>query len=88
MDMSLAELQPGRNDCEAVVLQLFPELKELVDSLQPWGKARMSGTGSTFFLTFDNKNAAIDAAEELKSRYNVRAVSGVDRSHLLDSLSA
>jgi 4-diphosphocytidyl-2C-methyl-D-erythritol kinase len=67
---------------------MFPELQELVDQLKEWGTPRMSGTGSTFFLTFGDKKTAIEAADELKCRYNVRAVGGVDRSHLLDSLSA
>ncbi|MBT8076782.1 MAG: 4-(cytidine 5'-diphospho)-2-C-methyl-D-erythritol kinase [Gammaproteobacteria bacterium] len=88
LDMSLAALEPGRNDCENVALQMFPELAELVEHLRSWGTPRMSGTGSTFFLTFDDKKTAIKAADELKCRYNIRAVGGVDRSHLLDSLSA
>ena len=52
--------------------------------LGAWGQARISGTGSTIFLAFEDKTAAIDAASELKCRYNVRAVGGVDRSQLLD----
>jgi 4-diphosphocytidyl-2C-methyl-D-erythritol kinase len=48
----------------------------------------MSGTGSTLFLEFDDKKSAIGAASELKCRYNVRAVEGVDVSPLLDRLSA
>jgi len=88
LEMSPADLKPGRNDCENVALRMFPELEELVDQLKEWGTPRMSGTGSTFFLTFGDKKTAIEAADELKCRYNVRAVGGVDRSHLLDSLSA
>ncbi len=88
MDMSLISLQAGRNDCEAVALQMYPELKTIMQDLRGWGQPHMSGTGSTIFLSFDNKNTAISAASELKCRYNVRAVGGVDRSHLLDSVSA
>jgi 4-diphosphocytidyl-2-C-methyl-D-erythritol kinase len=88
VDMSLNSLQPGRNDCEAVVLDLYPALKSIMQDLRNWGQPHMSGTGSTIFLSFDNKKAAISAASELECRYNVRAVAGVDRSHLWDSLSA
>jgi len=88
MDMASADLHPGRNDCEGVVMEMYPELKMFMHELQAWGHPRMSGTGSTFFLTFDDKKAAMDAASELKCRYNVRAVGGVDRSPLLDNLSA
>jgi len=88
VEMSPAMLGPGRNDCEAVVLQLYPELRRLVKDLSAWGQPRMSGTGSTFFLSFDTKKNAIEAASELECRYNVRPVSGVDRSGLLKNLSA
>ncbi len=88
MDLSLARLQPGRNDCEAAALEMYPELKNIMQDLRAWGQPRMSGTGSTIFLQFENKKTAISAASELKCRYNIRAVGGVDRSCLLDSLSA
>ena len=88
IDMSSADLQPGRNDCEAVVMEMYPELKMIMQELRAWGHPRMSGTGSTLFLPFDDKKAAIDTASELECRYNVRAVGGVDRSPLLGNLSA
>jgi len=88
IDMSGLSLQPGRNDCEAVVEKMYPEFKSIMQGLRTWGSAHMSGTGSTIFLSFDDKKTAINAARELKCRYNVRAVGGVDRSQLLDSLSA
>jgi len=84
VDMAAVGLQMGRNDCEAVVMKMYPEMKSVMQDLRSWGQPRMSGTGSTFFLAFENKKAAIGAASELKCRYNVRAVAGVDRSHLLD----
>jgi len=86
--MTPDRIGPGRNDCETVVLQLYPELRRLVEDLTAWGVPRMSGTGSTFFLSFDTKKNAIEAASELECRYNVRPVSGVDRSGLLNNLSA
>ena len=66
---------------------MHPELKIVKQDLSAWGQPHMSGTGSTFFLSFDDKKTAINAASELECRYNVRLVSGVDRSHLLDKLS-
>ncbi len=86
-DMSSLSLRPGRNDCEAVALMMHPELKTVVQDLSAWGQPHMSGTGSTFFLSFDDKKTAINAASELECRYNVRLVSGVDKSFLLDRLS-
>jgi len=88
LEMKTVSLQPGRNDCEAVATELFPELRKIMQDLQAWGRPHMSGTGSTIFLPFDSEKPAIKAASELKCRYNVRAVGGVDRSPLLDRLSA
>jgi len=85
--MTPAGLRVGRNDCEPVVLRMHPQLESVIQDLSPWGQAHMSGTGSTFFLSFDDKKTAISAASELECRYNVRPVGGVDRSHLLDRLS-
>lgn len=87
IDMSVTSLESGRNDCEPVVLRMYPELKEIMQDLSSWGQPHMSGTGSTIFLQFDDKKTAISTASELKCRYNVRPVGGVDQSFLLDCLS-
>lgn len=87
VDLSEHSLREGRNDCEEVVFLMHPELKNMMKDLSVWGSPHMSGTGSTFFLSFDDKNTAMKAARGLECRYNVRPVSGVDRSSLLDSLS-
>jgi len=88
VEMTPDRMVPGCNDCEPVVLRMYPELRRLVEELSAWGEPHMSGTGSTFFLSFDTKKNAIEAASELECRYNVRPVSGVDRSDLLRNLSA
>jgi len=88
LEMTKTSLQPGRNDCTAAALELHPELEAIMQDLRAWGHPYMSGTGSTVFLAFDSKKSAINAAGKLKCRYNVRAVDGVDKSPLLDRLSA
>ena len=84
---AMFEPDRGRNDCEMVALLMYPELEKVIEDMSEWGRPRMSGTGSTFFLSFDHKKTAINAASELECRYNVRLVGGVDRSGLLDRLS-
>lgn len=76
----------GRNDLESVARLRHPELDQIADSLMNWGRPRMTGSGSTFYLAFDDENAAGQAAEEMKCRYNVRAVRGVDRSRLHEAM--
>ncbi len=87
LEIQLSRLAPGRNDCEIPVFAMYPELKRIKQEASHWGQVYMTGTGSTLFLPFDSEKSAIKAAGELKCRYNVRAVEGVDRSPLLDRLS-
>jgi 4-diphosphocytidyl-2-C-methyl-D-erythritol kinase len=72
----------GRNDCEPVVRQLYPEFGQTIAELGTWGQPRMTGTGSCLFLPMPDKKAAINAAREIKCRYTVRAVRGLDVSPL------
>jgi 4-diphosphocytidyl-2-C-methyl-D-erythritol kinase len=78
----------GRNDCEAVVKARYPAMAAALESLRRWGRPRVTGTGSGIFLAMDSKQQAMSAAREMKTLYNVRAVSGVDRSPLHDLLDA
>lgn len=76
----------GRNDCEAVVRERYPDMDALLDALEEWGRPVMTGTGSGIFLTMKNEKHAKTTARALKSLYNVRAVRGVDRSPLHEKL--
>lgn len=77
----------ARNDCQPVVLKRYPQLQSLVNEVSCWGEPRVTGTGSSIFIEMNSKNAADEATRELKCRYNVRAVRGVDHSPLLKMLS-
>lgn len=80
----------GRNDCQPVVCARHPEMSQLLSYLGRYGDPRMSGTGSAVFIPMSTREAAERAAaalragsaSELKCRYNVRAVGGLDRSPL------
>ena len=78
----------GRNDCEEVVSKRYPAMATALSTLRQWGRPVMTGTGSGIFLPMDSAEQAISAAREIKTLYNVRAVSGVDRSPLHDRLDA
>jgi 4-diphosphocytidyl-2-C-methyl-D-erythritol kinase len=82
VNLASALADHGRNDCEAVVCKLYPQFAQFLDDLRPWGNPRMTGTGSCVFLAMPDENAAKTAAREIECRYNVRAVSGLDRSPL------
>jgi 4-diphosphocytidyl-2-C-methyl-D-erythritol kinase len=64
------------NDLEAPAFSLRPELGELRDRLensigQP---VRMSGSGSSLFTLFDDRDEAIDVAQVIASENGVRAI--------------
>jgi 4-diphosphocytidyl-2-C-methyl-D-erythritol kinase len=88
--ISLAEALTGkgRNDCEAVVRVRYPQITELMASLERWGRPRMTGTGSALFLQMGSRELAIRAAREMKTLYNVHAVRGLDRSPVHEMLDA
>ncbi len=72
----------GINDCETVVSLRFPAFAKMLKELREIGEARMTGTGSTIFITMPDKKTAKRTAQQIKCRYNVRAVRGVDTSPL------
>jgi 4-diphosphocytidyl-2-C-methyl-D-erythritol kinase len=78
----------GRNDCEVVVNKQFPHLKQMLNDLEQWGVTRMTGTGSTLFISMPDEKTAKSTAQAIKCRYNVRAVRGVDRSPLHELLDS
>lgn len=79
-------IRAGRNDCESVVIKMRPEFGALMAELAPWGEPRMTGTGSCIFLPMPDEKTAARTALEMKCRYNVRAVRGLDQSPLHEML--
>ncbi len=88
ISLSEALAGTGRNDCEVVIKERFPILSRMLKELSQWGPARMTGTGSTLFISMPDEISANSAAQEIKCRYNVRAVRGLDRSPLHELLDA
>jgi 4-diphosphocytidyl-2-C-methyl-D-erythritol kinase len=88
ISLSEALAGTGRNDCEVVIKERFPVFKQMLKELGKWGQARMTGTGSTIFISMPDEISANSAAQEIKCRYNVRAVRGLDRSPLHELLES
>jgi 4-diphosphocytidyl-2-C-methyl-D-erythritol kinase len=88
ISLSEALAGTGRNDCEVVIKERFPVFNQMLKELGKWGQARMTGTGSTIFISMPDEISANSAAQEIKCRYNVRAVRGLDRSPLHELLES
>lgn len=56
---------PGRNDCQAVVCKEFPEVAQVIDWLDNFGNARLTGTGSSVFLPCKDQNTAKAILDQL-----------------------
>ncbi len=76
----------GRNDCEAVVRKRYPAMAGILENLGKWGQPMMTGTGSGIFIPMNDEQHAKSTARQIKNLYNVRAVTGVDRSPLYEKL--
>lgn len=86
IDPASADMHAGENVFEPVVLARYPELAEIMDDLRPDWIPRLTGTGSCIFIVAKDRLEALETTGRLKSRYNVRAVRGIDRSPVLEAL--
>ena len=77
----------GRNVFEPVIFKRYPGIAETCHDLRRWGAPRLTGTGSCLFLTMTDEASAKRTAQELKCRYNVRAVRGIDQSPVHEMLA-
>ncbi len=76
----------GRNDCEDVVRELYPEVDNALNFLEKFGPAKLTGTGGCVFLTCDNDEAALAAQRQLPPQWRSFVAAGIDRSPVLDAL--
>lgn len=70
----------GRNDCEAVVRQLYPEVAFALDWLSNFAPARMTGTGACVFASFAERTAANAVLQQLPAGYTGFVAQGVNHS--------
>lgn len=68
----------SRNDCEMLVRTLYPEVNAALEWLSQFGKARMTGTGSSIFAAFDDEASARDVLRQLPTDQQgpLRSISG------------
>lgn len=79
--------QGGQNDCQPLVMNLYPEVKNALDWLSQYGAARMTGTGACVFAPFDSKasaEAVLDQAPDTLPGFVARGVNQSPVHKLLD----
>ncbi len=72
----------GRNDCQPLVEQLYPQVKDAVDWLKFFGPAQLTGTGACVFASFSSEQEARDVFAERPTRFKGFVARGVNESPL------
>lgn len=80
---SIELLNSKENDLLNVAIKMYPQLSNIKNALSKYGNVSMSGSGSTLFLSYNNKNEAINIYEELKNMYTVFLVESIDKSPIV-----
>ena len=74
------------NDCEAIVRKHYPEVDQALIWLNRRGPAKMTGTGSCVFLSFEDKKTAEDVKREVPGNWRSFVTEGLNESPLLAAL--
>ncbi|NKI18947.1 4-(cytidine 5'-diphospho)-2-C-methyl-D-erythritol kinase [Spongiibacter sp. KMU-166] len=74
------------NSCQELVRRLYPDVDKALIWLDQFAPARLTGTGSCVFASFDNKSAATAVLEEMPKGMTGFVARGVNRSPLHTTL--
>jgi 4-diphosphocytidyl-2-C-methyl-D-erythritol kinase len=72
-----------RNDCEKIVLMLYPAIAEAMNWLSQWSPARMTGTGASVFAVFDTRADAKQVLAKLPGNWKGVVTRGLNVSPLM-----
>ncbi|MDJ0779242.1 MAG: 4-(cytidine 5'-diphospho)-2-C-methyl-D-erythritol kinase [Gammaproteobacteria bacterium] len=70
----------GKNVCEPVARELYPEVGSALDWLREHGDARLSGTGGCIFAAFDSHARAESVKSRVPRRWQAIVTRGSNRS--------
>lgn len=75
-----------RNDCQAIVEKLYPQVKEAVEWLMNYGKPMMTGTGASVFCRCASEAEANKVLAEVPQHWSAFVARGVNRSQVHQQL--
>jgi 4-diphosphocytidyl-2-C-methyl-D-erythritol kinase len=76
-----------RNDCEALVSELHPEIQDAINCLKQFAPSRLTGTGACCFARFDNELKAQQVLNEAQSKFKGFIAKGVNLSPAIQRLN-
>ena len=74
--------QDGHNDCQPTVEQHYPQVRQAIELLGKFGKAKLTGTGSCIFGVFPNRSEADKVAAQLSDTLECFVSQGRNHSAL------
>lgn len=78
--------QGGRNDCQDLVARLHPEVRQVIDWLNQFGAAQMTGTGASVYCAFASAEAAQSVFCVMPKQWQGFVAQAVNTSPLHDLL--
>jgi 4-diphosphocytidyl-2-C-methyl-D-erythritol kinase len=69
-----------RNDCQAIVEKLHPQVKEVVDWLETYSEPLMTGTGASVFCRWATEAQAKEVLSRVPQHWNAFIAKGVNHS--------
>ncbi len=74
--------QGGQNDCQAIVIKHYPQVKQALQLLNQYGAAQLTGTGSCIFAGFPNRADADRVQHQLSGTLECFVAKGSNVSPL------
>lgn len=74
----------GRNDCESVVVKLYPQIAEAMRWLNRFAAAKLTGTGACIYAAFPDYSQAQAVLDQLPAEFEGFVARGLNRSPVLD----
>lgn len=81
------QLKQLRNDCQPIVSEHYPKVKDALGWLSQYGKARLTGTGACIFASFTNEEECRYVFSLLPANFKGFVAQGVNRSPVHELLS-
>lgn len=72
----------GQNDCEMIVRKNYPIVGQAIDWLSQFAPAKLTGTGSGVFATFESEDKAKEVASNIKPPLRSIVAKGLNESPL------
>ena len=86
LNMRISSTADTENVFESVVRSEYPEVEKSLEWLSKFAPARMTGTGSCVFASFESKDQAVAVMQQLPRKWVAFVAKAVNNSPLLDAL--